>query len=179
MSGIVATVKLSGESVLDPATGNPLRNVRGDLIVRHEQESTQVPFILGNGDIDPSEDNFLVWLASMPSTGVTFRFKGFTSSLDLANVPDPLRLDWSLYSGGTCITDAEPIWEASTYWTLKDKREGLLVQVSNLNASSWLLKCAVADTGGIKIDLKGSFEYFCSIAPQAGDSQIITGPMVG
>lgn len=178
MSGIVATVKFSGLAVLG-ADGRPLRDVRGDLIVRHERESTLVPFTLGNGDVDPTVDNFLVWLASMPSTGVTFRFKGFKSSLDVSQLPDPLRLDWSLYAGGTCLTDSDPVWEGSTYWTLKSKREGMLVQVAGLSTSLWLLKCAVADTAGVKFDLEGSFEYFCPAPPQSAHFEVISGDFVG
>ena len=178
MAGIVATVKLSGLAVLG-ADGRPLRDERGDLIVRHEKESTLVPFTLGNGDVDPSEDNFLIWLASMPSTGVTFRMRGFKSSLSTAQLPDPLRLDWSLYAGGTCLTDSEPVWEGSTWWTLKSKREGMLVQVAGLSTSSWLLKCAVEETGGATLNLEGTFEYFCPSPPQSAHFEVVSGDFVG
>jgi hypothetical protein len=148
---------------------------------------TTIPFAFNNGLSTDSDNNYLLWIDQVSSSGIKIALSGLEiSNGDLATLPDPFRLDWYLYASGDCIIDSEPCWEGSTWFKggLSIKN-GMLVQCSGLEAQAWFLKLVVQDmdaqqVGAVGITLKGALEYALLDPSVATDGpRLAIGPWVG
>lgn len=176
--GIVAEVKLSGSLLYGP-DNKPVRNSDGKLVYLHEREGMAVPITISDANATAAADRYLVWLDNMPSSGVTFYLSGFSARTDTSKVPDPFRLDWELYASGSYIVEDEPVWQAST-WLKNDLtvRNGMLVQVTGLDARAWFLR-VTTEAPGQAITLSGSIEYWCPTQPTIGGPLVAVGSAIG
>ncbi len=153
------------------------------IITKREraQENETIPFSLNNGSVSDNPNSFLLWVDKVHSSGIAIYLSGLKAELNPANIPNPLRLDWSLYAAGACTIDEDPVWEGSTYLdvtTGQNTREGRLVQCTGLAAQAWLLRVVMQDPG-VPVSLKGGLEYTCPDYPIIGGPLLSTGPWVG
>lgn len=180
--GAIAGQKLSGIVKLG-SNGRPICSETGRPDVVHERESSLIPISLDNGYITPQADKYLIWLDNMPSTGVSFRFGKFGVGNEISKLPaGGLQINWSLYASGGVIIDTEPVWQGTTWLDLTSTvaREGLLVQVTGLDASAWFLRATLPNQNPAdQIFLSGAFEYFCPVTPLTSVVNIVTGPYLG
>lgn len=179
--GAIAAQKISGIEKIGP-NGRPICSETGRPDVVHDRESRLIPITLDNGFITPKTDKYLIWLDNMPSTGVAFRFGKFAVGNELSKLPaGGLQINWSLYSSGAII-DTEPVWQGTTWLDLTSNvaREGLLVQITGVDASAWFLRATLPNQNPAdQIVLNGAFEYFCPVTPLTSVVNIVTGPYLG
>ena len=179
--GAIAGQKLSGIVKLGP-NGRPICSETGRPDGVHERESSLIPISLDNGYITPQADKYLIWLDNMPSTGVSFRFGKFGVGNEISKLPaGGLQINWQLYASGA-IVDTEPVWQGTTWLDLRSTvaREGLLVQITGLDACAWFLRATLPNQNPAnQIFLSGAFEYFCPVTPLTSVVNIVTGPYLG
>jgi hypothetical protein len=180
--GVIAGQKLSGITTLGP-NGKPVCSASGRPDVVHDKESSLLSITLDNSYITPQSNKYLIWLDNMPSTGVSFRFGKFAVGNEMSKLPaGGLQINWSLYASGGVIIDTEPVWQGTTWLDLKSNvaREGLLVQITGLDASAWFLRATLPNQSPTdQIFLSGAFEYFCPVTPLTSVVNIVTGPYLG
>lgn len=151
--------------------------------IDRDREKRALQFNLGNTGSNGID---VAWWRAMDSSGLAINMTGFNlgvGSADFVGLLDndpnfKLRFNWSLFAGGMCSLDDEPVWEGSTFWGPKTSRNGLLVQVTGRASEEWLLKVAIEDPG-FEFTLTASLSWRLPTEPIIAGPFLSTGAFVG
>lgn len=153
------------------------------FINRDDEGGTPLGFRLTNTSADGVD---VAWWKGMDSSGLAIDLTGFTVTAGASDIAgsigkDPnfvIGFNWSLFAGGMCSLDDEPLWEGTTWWKPQTTRNGLLVQVTGRASYEWLLKVEIIDPG-YAIGVHGSLSYRLPNHPIIAGPLLATGSFVG
>lgn len=92
-----------------------------------------------------------------------------------------IRIDWRLFLALDCAVDDDPVFEGSTFLAdITEKRQGLLVQVSNILATGAILQAQATDAAGGRFGLTATFSVRLIEGSMGGTAaQVLAGPVIG
>jgi hypothetical protein len=115
-------------------------------------------------------------------TGFVIACAGFDVSNTTTGKPTgAVRVDWKVSLVTDCAVDDDPVYEGSTFLASAiEKRQGLLVQVSNVLATGVVLAAQCTAAGGEIFGLSAVFSLRVVEGTMGGGSaQVRAGPVIG